>query len=130
MLMTQLGILRIFPTWDSALGKVVNGTGLGLVILSWCQASSTPSSWSQQTPGPGAPGSSEWRGYSETDSQVSSHLLHPTSPGAELVPREPCSGTHISGLPCQLPTKQQGEPCPDMPVSPAHSREWPAAAPD
>lgn len=117
--MTQLGILRILPTWDSAPGKGVNGTGL--VIFSWCQASSTPSSWSQQTAGPGAPGSSEWRGYSER-LQVSSHLLLPTSPGADLVPREPCPGTHISGLPCQLPTRQQGEPCPDMPVSPAHPR--------
>lgn len=38
--------------------------------------------------------------------------------------------SHISGLPCHLPTRQQGEPCPGMPVSPAHSREWPAAAPD
>lgn len=69
MLMTQLGFLRIFPTWDPAPGKGVNGTGLGLVILSCCQAPSTPSSWSQQTPGPGAPGFSEWRGYSETGSK-------------------------------------------------------------
>lgn len=29
MLMTQLGVPSIFPTWDSAPGKGVNRTGLG-----------------------------------------------------------------------------------------------------